>query len=48
MCAIVMPVAGFVQLVGFFDNNLKTLIKNNVLTQAQADELLALNRDDPR
>jgi hypothetical protein len=49
VCAqIVMPIAGFVQLVGFFEKNLKRMIKNQTVTQAQVDELLAQYRDDPK
>jgi hypothetical protein len=43
-----MPIAGFVQLVGFFEKNLKRMIKNQTVTQAQVDELLAQYRDDPK
>lgn len=49
VCAqIVMPIVGFVQLVGFFERNLKLMIKNGTMTQALADELLAPYRDDPK
>jgi hypothetical protein len=48
VCAqIVMPIVGFVQLVGFFENAIGRMIKTEALSQTQVDELMAKYRDDP-